>query len=201
MSIWLRFLFSCLCLFAADLVVAAPILSIPKLGEHHRIFTYEKSENNQNIMVAFTQLEPNCQIRRLKGKPVFDFYWLMNREKYKPVAALIKRKIRQRLQLENSNNSDSFQVILKDISELNPELENRSLTVRASKDLKGQCQVQATLPSEPGSSEPLLVLNRIFTQVEKTWNPLDRKIISIQLSGLNEKTGAPISRAIKSKRK
>jgi hypothetical protein len=179
---------------------AREITSTEIIGMHHRLFSYEKNENNQNILVAYTQLENNCQIRKKNGLPIFDYYWLMNRQRYKPVAPLIRRKLRQRLEIYPSPNPDQFEVQLKDLRELDTNLKSITVQIHSFRDPNGFCSVKATLP-KPDNSNMYFKLETIYAEAQRTWNPLDRKLISVALKGTDEKTGAPFTQELKARKK
>ncbi len=179
---------------------AGVITSFEKIGPHFRVFTYEKNENNQNILIAYTQLGENCQIQKKNGQPVFDFYWLMDRQRYKPVAPLIRKRIRQRLKVLPSQDSDSFEVQMKDLSELETKLPSIAAKVQSYRDQDGHCEVKATLPT-PENPMARFRLQTVYAKAEKTWNPFDRQLVSVELKGTVEKTGAPFSQEFQAKKK
>jgi hypothetical protein len=186
-------------IFSISSSQAQPISDIPKIGPHHRVFTYEKNENNQNIMIAYTKLDSDCRIQRNNGKPLLDFYWLMNRESYKPVAPLIKKRIRQKIQIQNSIDPFVFEIRLMELKELVTDLKSTRLLVESKKLENGQCLVQTTIPSSLKGHKDFQ-LKTIYAEVQKTWNPFDRKVVSISLKGTDAKTGEDVSREFKTQK-
>lgn len=115
--------------------------------------------------------------------PEFDFYWLMNGEKYKPVHPLIKSGIRKRVDIKTqSSDRKSFVLELTDLSRLNKELEQALVEVHAFKGRDG-CQANAILKLGDANNENIK-LQSIYSEAEKTLLPPFRKVKSIEITGL-----------------
>jgi hypothetical protein len=169
------------------------ITSIPQIGPHHRLFIYEKNENPQNILVVFAKTNAQCQFQKMEDDVLFDFYWLMDRETYKPTNALIKRGIRERLQVK-SVKANSFDILLSDLSQVQTDLPEARLSVEAVQNPDGGCtDIKAFIKLGPSDGNARIQLESIYAEAAKTWNPLSRKLISITLKGTDIKTGQVIT--------
>lgn len=172
--------------------MATRVDNIPDVGSHYRLFTVEKNENPGNILVLYTKLDGNCNIQNESKSPVFDMYWLMNRATYKPTHSLIKKGVRERLQLVPSN-AQTFYVKVNDLKEVNSDLSDPRLIVEADK-LKGQCKVRSLLTLGPSNKYAKIQLSSIYTEAVKTVVPPFRKLVSVTLNGVDVNTGAKVSR-------
>src|SRR5437868_10402489 len=126
--------------------------TVPEIGSHYPIFKVEKNENPENIMIVYTKLDANCHLQvdsSTAGNPVFDFYWLMNRQTYKPVNSLIKSSVKDRLRVAPANNSDTFMAQLNDLKEVDSDIRDPRLTVTSEANSQGQCQVHPYLTLGP----------------------------------------------------
>lgn len=187
--------------FGGDLVNIGPI------GNHYEIFRFEKSENPQNVLVVYTRLDDRCQFvldSESPTTPVFGFYWLMNRKRYKPVHPLIRAGIRRSLKVMISPNfpqvRDFFAVQVRDLKQLDPTLQSANVRVSASQNGKA-CQVKATF-DVVNNGQPLyaLGLDKIYAESKKTFLPPFRKVISLRFDGVNQKTGEVEQKLFKEKK-
>jgi hypothetical protein len=154
----------------------------PEIGQHYPIFVYEKSVNPQNIMIAFVKLDSqDCKFQpdpRNKAAPLYDFYWLMNRNKFKPVHATIKKNIYKSLEfLSQSDDRHKFTLRLRSLPEFNPNLNGRKFNVESRKTATG-CEVMGSLED--------LRLVKVFTQSKGSVWPPFFKIRSITLEGYDQ---------------
>lgn len=170
----------------------AQVDNIPAVGRHYRLFTVEKNENPENILVLFTKLDANCHFKEESDAPVFDMYWLMNRSSYKPTHSLIKSGVKERLQLIPTS-PDSFFVQINDLKEVNSDLTDRRMTVATDK-VQGQCKVQSTLNLGPSDKYAKIQLNSIYSESVKVITPPFYKLKSVTLNGVDINTGAKVSR-------
>lgn len=171
---------------------AARVDTIPAVGTHYSLFTVEKNENPENILVLYTKVDNNCYIRNESAGPVFDMYWLMNRSSYKPTHALIKKGVRERLVVVPSN-AYSFYVKVNDLKEVNSDLRDPRLIIETNKT-NGQCQVRSLVTLGPSNNYARIQLNSIYTEAVKTVVPPFRKVVSVTLKGVDINTGARVNR-------
>jgi hypothetical protein len=177
---------------------------ISQVGPHQPVLTFEKNENPQNIMVIYTKVDKNCDFKSASdrdGSPVFDFYWLMDHKKYKPVNSMIKSGIRERLSLDEAGRSErsTFSVKLNDLKELNADLADPKMTISATKSKGGDCDVAAQIKLGPSDHDRLVKLSTIYSEAEKTVLPPFRKVVSVTLIGKDAKSGAEVKRTYKAK--
>lgn len=166
------------------------------IGPHFEIFRFEKSENPENILVVYTRLTEKCEFVSAdenSEKPVFDFYWLMNRTTYKPVHPLIKLGIHERLQMllpaDFSQHRNSFAVQVNDLKDINPSLVGILVEIRANL-IGSHCELQSSVNFPDDSKDSLaIILDKIYVESEKAALPPFRKVISIRFEGKNKKTG------------
>jgi len=176
-------------------VQANETINIPQIGPHQRIFVYEKNENPQNILVVYGKIDPKGQIQPASEGGLFDFYWLMDRQNYKPTNALIKSGIRERLQVVQTSTRSSFDILLADLKEVQTDIPDARLTIQAEKQSDGtQTGLGAYITLGPSDHNARIKLESIYAEAAKSWNPLSRKLISITLKGVDVKTGQTISR-------
>jgi len=170
-------------------VMAVEITTIPQVGPHFRILTLEKNENPQNILAIYTKLNGACEIEDdSKSRPVLDYYWLMDRQRYKPLNLLIRRGVSRRLSLAPQSNKNSFSLNVNDLRELKTDIANPSITVTSRKTDTG-CVAQARMQLGPSDGERTLLLTGIYSESSKTFLPPFRKLLSLTLEGIDAKTG------------
>jgi hypothetical protein len=179
-------------LLGFESAMATRVDNIPAIGTHYRLFTVEKNENPGNILVLYTKLDGNCYIQTESRLPVFDMYWLMNRSSYKPTHALIKKGVRERLQVVPSN-SQAFYVRVNDLKEVNSDLTDPRLIIEADK-VNGTCKVRSWLTLGPSNKYAKIQLSSIYSEAVKTVVPPFRKLVSVTLIGVDVNTGAKVSR-------
>ncbi len=193
-----RFLVFTFSAFVACSAIAAGEVKIDAIGKHFPIFIVEKSENPQNILVAYTKLAPDCKIQNDPGKesqPLLDYYWKMKRENYKPVHSLIKSGIRDRLALESSADERThFSVRINDLSELKHDLEKPLLSVVAAPTKRGGCDVRAFIKLGPSDRSRQVLLSSIHVESKKTFLPPFRKVVNVTINGTDSDSGEKVSR-------
>ncbi|CAN5504571.1 hypothetical protein BH10BDE1_BH10BDE1_12780 [soil metagenome] len=170
-------------------------VTLSEIGAHYPIFFVEKNENPQNVLVAYTKLDANCNVVKVNGQPLLDYYWLMDRVKYKPVHPLIKSGIRDRLKLAGTVSSDprTFSIQMTDLNELQQDLGVATLEVLASKQ-DGGCHVAASIKLGPSDGGKIVNLESLYTESSKTFLPPFRKVKSVTLSGTGIADARPIKR-------
>jgi len=190
-----RALFTTL-MMLSSLAPAEEINQISQVGKHYRIFIYEKNENSQNTMTLYTKLDSNCELKTSKGRPTFDFYWLMDRKKYKPVHPLIKKGVYGRLQVGTLLTPKTFEVELSDLKEVDTDLKTAQVLVESQKD-GDVCSVVASMTLGESDQNAAIHLDTIYVEVKKGLNPFSRKLIAVTLKGTDAKTGQKIERRYK----
>lgn len=174
-------------------------ITIDKIGKHFPIFTVEKSENPQNILIAFTKIDSDCRFESnpdRPSEPVFDFYWKMDRTRYKPVHPLIKNGIRDRLALiaPGSDQRRKFSVKIGDLSELKHDLSKAELDVEAVSPSPHICEVRSLIKLGESDHGRTLLLSTLHIESKKVFFPPFRKVVSVTLNGNDSETGEKLSR-------
>ncbi len=169
----------------------------PEYGTHYRLFTFEKNENPQNILIIYTRLDDQCRFKPLSSvdpRPVVDFYWMMNRQTVKPVNGMIRSAIRKRLEVESlSQDRTSFSARIKDFRELKHDLKEARFRIVAKKK-GGSCDVDTLIPLGPSDGEKLVRVETVYSEAKKTFLPPFRKVTSISLIGETAASGDPITK-------
>lgn len=179
---------------------AQTAVSISQLGTHAVLFTFEKNENPENIMIVYTKLDGACQVvidPKNQASPVFDMYWLMNGANYKPVNGLIKSGVISRLQVVPGKSQYTFQIQINDLKELQTDAKDPKLTVVSQKTPKGDCEVKSYFTLGASDKDATMQVQTIYSEASKTFLPPFRKLRSVTLKGLDTQTGAKISRTYK----
>jgi hypothetical protein len=134
------------------------------------------------------------------SRPLLDYYWLMDRARYKPVHPLIKKGIRDRLKVVRQAKPDdkSFAVELTDLQDVQTDIPQKQFSVQAQSK-NGACTAVATLKLGPADQNRTLSLETISTVTEKGLLPFNRKVKSITVAGTDLATGKPYSRKYDSK--
>ena len=189
---------------AARAYAGEAITGIAEIGPHYKIVTVEKSVHPQNQLVAYTRLDEQCRVLRdpkQANRPVFDFYWLMDRSRYKRVNPLIKSGIRKRLQVGASppkSRDGSFSVRLNELDAVEHDLGATPLLwVYAEKTASG-CAAEARITLGPSDQNAVIRLDTIYSEAEMTGR-FSAKVKSIALKGADVKTGKPVVRVYRAK--
>lgn len=173
---------------------AAEINEISELGRHHRILILEKSENPQNQIAVFTKVDRQCRfINEDTGtkRPLLDFYWLLDRKRYKPIGRFAKYRVRKKIFVEPTYeaNAESFFISSDMINRFHPDLRQSRIEIKA-KIRNGICDVSAVAHLK-GSKSPLK-LEKVYSELRKTILPPFRKVLSITLNGESDDSGVKI---------
>lgn len=177
-----------LSLLVAESSQGATVTSIPQIGPHTPLFYVEKNQNPENEMVVFAKLDDHCRIL----PPGFDFYWLMNRQNFKPTHVLIKSSLRKRVQVIPKNDHE-YSVQLESLKELEHDLEKVQFNVVAKRDGQG-CKLETFFPLGPSDHNVTMRVKNIYVESEFTFLPPFRKVKAITLNGEYAKTHRPLSR-------
>ena len=199
---WASALVPALAALAVRAVAGTVITAIPEVGPHYKVVTVKKSVHPQNDLVVYTRLDEQCRVVRDAKSPAFDFYWLMDHKRYKPVHPLIKRGIRKRLEVESAPGSDagadSFSVRLNELKEVVHDLGPAPrLRVRAEKTAKG-CSAEARMTLGPSNKNAEIRLDEIYSEAEMK-GPFSAKVKQVALKGVDVKTGKPVVRVYRAK--
>lgn len=173
--------------------------SILEIGPHYRVLTVKKSIHPQNTLVAYTRLDGECRVERdpkRANRPAFDFYWLMDGKRYKPVNRLLLRGIRKRLEIGASppkSRDGSFSVRLNQFKEVRHDLgPTPMLWVRAERTPKG-CSVQARMTLGPSNRNEEIRLDSIYSEAELK-GKFGARVKLIALEGADMRTGKRVVR-------
>ena len=183
---------------------AGAISDIPQVGPHYRILTLEKNENPQNIAVIYTQLDKACHfLKDSKGQPVFDFYWLMDRTRYKPMNWLLKSGVHRRFEMSEAKATtsviDAFNVKINDLKEMKTDLTGIQLLVETKKNSLGECEVENSLPLGASDQGSVVKVEKIFAEGKRTWRYPFREVVALTLQGVNLKSGEKVDRTYHSR--
>jgi hypothetical protein len=189
---------------AARASAGGRIDAIPEIGPHYRIVTIEKSVHPQNQLIAYTRLDALCRFApdaARANRPVFDYYWLMDRSRYKRVNPLIERGIRGRFQVQDAParpDDRSFEVRLNELDEVQNDLgASPRLKVRAAREAGG-CRVDALITLGPSDRNAVLRLDGIFSEAVMT-GLFTATVKSIALKGTDVRSGKPVVRVYRAK--
>jgi hypothetical protein len=190
--------------FAVEARAGQAVTAIGEIGPHYRVVTIEKSIHPQNQLVAYTRLDDQCRVQRdpKQGNgPVLDFYWLMDRSRYKRVNSLIKRGIRKRFVVGASppkSRDGAFSIRLNELNEVEHDLGATPLLwVRAEKNAGG-CVAEARMTLGPSDKNIVIRLDSIYSEAAMK-GPFSAKVKLIALKGMDVKTGKPVVRVYRAK--
>ena len=184
---------------AARASAGGRIDAIAELGPHYRVVTIEKSVHPRNLLIAYTRLDADCRFApdaARPNRPVFDYYWLMDRSRYKRVNPLIAAGIRRRFRLQDEAarpDDDAFTVRLNELDEVQSDLGAAPvLTVRAAKTAGG-CRVDAYVTLGPSDRNAVLRLDAIHSEAVMTGR-FSAQVKSITLKGTDAGSGKAVAR-------
>lgn len=149
-------------------VATAEVTDIPELGAHQPILVVGKNVNPQNIMVIYTKVGADGRFLTNpadRGRPVFDFYWLMDGKTYKPVNGTIKKEIRRRFECQPSpsDRASHFVINVNDLKEVNADLKDPKVDVYATGS-SGARDVEAQMTLGPSDGNMRIKLSSIYTE-------------------------------------
>ncbi|MGE3760200.1 MAG: hypothetical protein AB7H97_20715 [Pseudobdellovibrionaceae bacterium] len=181
-------------------MLRAETRDIPQVGPHFPVFTFEKNENPQNIMVIYVRLDADGKLKQdpsYPGRPFVGFYWMMNREKYKPVHPLIQSGIRGRMHfVSQSDDRRSFRLRLDDLKGLKQDLSSTEIGVQI--DGHDNPRVEATVTLGPSDDSLTVKIDKILSHTHKTFLPPFRKVDSVTIVGKTVAGGDLVSRTYSS---
>lgn len=181
------------------------ITAVPEIGPHYRVVIFEKSVHPQNQLVVYTRLDKECRVLRdpkQANRPVLDFYWLMDRSRYKSVNPLIKRGIRKRFQVGASppkTRDGAFSVRLSELDEVEHDLgPTPFIWIRAERTPEGGCSAESRIALGPSDKNAVIRLDSIYSEAELK-GLFGAKVKLIALKGVDLKTGKPVVRVYRAK--
>jgi hypothetical protein len=185
------------------------VTTIGEVGEHYPLFFIAKSHHPENIAVVYTKLDTDCRVipDREHGRlPTFDFYWLLDATRYKPMAGPLKAGARKRLQFSDANGSQNdptaFAVHTNDLSRVQHDLQSPTVQIKAGRQgdacvataflTLGPSNGHATIQIESVSTrtEPITLLKKMQAMVD----PDAIQIYAVTVKGIDIATGQPIER-------
>jgi hypothetical protein len=197
---------NCSLTFIAVMILMRPIFvwafevrGLNEVGVHQQILSIEKSRHPQNILVVYTKVDEKCQfIVDSSNRPVFDFYWLLNRTSYKPLNSTLKSEIEKRIELRADSaagSSKSFYVSLNDLETINHDIPDPRLKVTSVLQ-DNKCSTQSLMQLGPSDHNAMVRVDSFYGESVGYLRP---RIISVTLKGVNVETGAAIVRTYKAK--
>lgn len=187
---------------AANAAIPLGAARLEPIGEHQRLLLFEKNENPQNVMVIYTKIDGACSLAKGEnGQPVFDFYWMMDGERYKPVHSMIKSGIRDRLEFQGGSAEKGprdFFVRINDMKEVKNDLPDPRLHVELQSEGRG-CTADARIQLGPSDQGRVLKVESIYSEAKKIMMPPFRKLVAVTLRGVDAKTGEKIERRFQGK--
>jgi hypothetical protein len=171
-----------------------------EIGEHEQIILFKKSVNPQNLLLVYTKVNPDCTFKQdpQAGHVVFDFYWLMDGTRYKPVASAIKAEINKRLEALPSQNLNSFSVAVRDLNQVVTDIpENKWKIDVTSAKVGRECVIKAFMNLGASSKNVRLQLKQIYSDASANIFTRSVTVRSLTLSGIDAATGAPFEQTYK----
>ena len=185
------------------------VTNVGDVGEHYPLFLIEKSYHPENITVVYTKLDTDCHVipdREHGFLPTLDFYWLMDKTRYKPMAGPLKVGARKRFQFIDANGSQddltSFAVRTDDLSRVQHDLQSPIVQIKAERQ-GDTCVATASLTLGPSNGHATIKVESISTKTEPI-TPLKKmqamaepdaiRIYAVTVKGTDVATGQPIER-------
>jgi hypothetical protein len=163
------------------------------VGTHFPVFRYEKSENPQNVMIAYVKLNEKCEIQNdEKYHSGLSVYWLMDGRRYKPVHRWIQQGIRERVDNVVEDHR-SFLLRLKNPQVFRDDLDTRDIEVVA-KPVKDGCEASAFVDVQTDAGKKKIKLTKIYAESKKTLLPPFRKVLAVSFTGVDPESGNVIER-------
>ncbi len=186
-------------LISASFSFAEEVANIREIGEHQKILVVEKNVHPQNKLIVYTRVDAKCDfILDQHQSPVFDFYWLMDGQTYKPMNSYLKSEIQKRLSLHSQPGAEAtkeFYVSLNDLQTLNHDIPDPRLLVITTS--KGHvCDTKSLLRLGPSNHNALIQVQSFYGEGVGTFSP---KIISVTIKGIDLRTGEQITATYKAK--
>jgi len=156
-----------------------------------KLFFFEKSYNPNNIMIVHSMVDGSCSFipdPLDSGKPLIDFYWMMDRMKRKTPHALIKKNVRARLVFESFKaDKRSFRVMLSDLKELDHDLPDSTFDISVSGQTE-TCTSKVHIKLGKSYGDQIMELMSVYSEV-KTCLGIPCGVKFVELRGRNADTG------------
>lgn len=173
----MKFIFISLFILSAFVVQTA-------FSAEKELFRINKSYNSQNILIIASQVDSNCKFQPVKNN-YYYFYWRMNGVEPKPVDPLIKGTVESRVTFLGINSTkDNFKIRLNDLKEINHDLEDNIIEVRAER-INGACSVSSVIKLGPSAQYKDLSLESTFCEVRTNMLGLPNGCSLLELKGKN----------------
>ena len=185
------------------------VTHVGNIGEHYPLFLIEKSHHPENITVVYTKLDTDCRVipdREHGFLPTLDFYWLMDKTRYKPMAGPLKAGARKRLQFIDTNGSQgnptSFSVRTDDLSRVQHDLQSPTMQIKAERQ-GDACVATAFMTLGPSNGSATMKVESVSTKTEPITllkkmqamaDPDSIQIYAVTVKGTDVVTGQPIER-------
>lgn len=122
------------------------------------------------------------------GKPLIDFYWLMDRKNRKTPHPFIKKEVRERLVFESfAADKRSFRVKLSDLKELDHDLPDSVIDISVSGQAE-TCTSKALIKLGKSYGYQIMELMSVYSEV-KTCLGVPCGVKFVELRGRNADTG------------
>jgi hypothetical protein len=156
-----------------------------------RLFFFEKSYNPNNIMIVYAMMDESCSFipdPQDASKPLIDFYWLMDRNRYKPTHPLIKKGVRERMIFESfAADRRSFKIKLSELKELDHDLPDSTFEISAGGQ-PGACTSNTLIKLGKSYGNQVLAVTSVYSEVKTCLGvPCGAKFV--ELRGRNAETG------------
>lgn len=151
--------------------------------KEQRLFTMEKSHNQENIMVIYAQTDEKCSFIPFESGSYLNYYWLMDGKKRKDVHPLIKKGIEKRVEFKSvESKHKEFTAELNDLDEVKHDLPDTAVKIEAQNQ-DGNCHALATISLGPSGGNQAIELENTFCKVEKNWVGVPKGCLRLELEG------------------
>ena len=151
--------------------------------KEQRLFTMEKSYNQENIMVIYAQTDEKCSFIPFENGSYLNYYWLMDGKKRKDVHPLIKKGIEKRVEFKSvEDKHKEFTAELNDLDEVKHDLPDTAIKVEAQNQ-NGNCNALATISLGPSGGNQAIELENTYCKVEKNWVGVPKGCLRLELEG------------------
>ena len=207
--------FMLLYMVCVNYVLACPsmtgkaVTNVGDVGEHYPLFLIEKSYHPENIAVVYTKLDTDCRVipdRKHGFLPTFDFYWLLDATRYKPMSELLKAGARRRFQFidthESQSHTTAFAVRTDDLSRVQHDLPSPTVQIKAARQ-GDACVAIAFMTLGPSNGNVTMKVESVATTTEpitllKTMRAMadlgSIRIYTLTVKGTDVVTGQAIER-------
>lgn len=148
------------------------------------LFRINKSYNEENILIISSLTDNKCKFVP-RNNSYYSFYWLMNGTKPQAVHPLIKSSVESRVTFVGINSTkDTFKIRLNDLKEINHDLEDNIIEVRAE-IINGKCEVNSVIKLGASAQYKDLLLETTFCEVKTNMLGVPNGCSKLELKGRN----------------